>query len=50
MQRTTPKTATVHLGHTSAYGEIIRQIGEYVTVRFGEGPKSIFTGRLVQAT
>lgn len=47
MQRQATETATVYLGHASAYGEVVSRVCEYVTVRFGNGPKDLFTGRLV---
>lgn len=47
MQRHATETATVHLGHATAYGEVVSRVGDYVTVRFGTGPNDTFTGRPV---
>ncbi len=41
------ETATVTLGLISAHGVVDHRFGEYTTVRFGEGPRGLMTGKEV---
>ena len=43
------ETATVFIGYASAFGKVIARNGQYATVQYGKDPKSVFTGKVVNA-